>query len=283
MAAALLHDVGKAREFTYGAEFGLSDEGRLLGHLAIGAEIIAGAAEDVARGAPAAAAQLRALPSRRRSGRRGRASRGFGSPEALALYRLNALDASVKGALEHGLSARARLGLSARRTSWAAITSASAANSSSSVRSGTALEIDHPTATPSGESDADDQPVADPDVAVAVLPPGADAWPRRRSPAARSPRRCTWVWSRKIDERGDEEDPAAHAEQPADHPAGEPESAAATYSIRQDQLAAMATGARRTGATPRARGCAAEGRCRRRPRRWPGRRRAPLRARSTFP
>ena len=36
MAAALLHDVGKTREFTYGAEFGFSDEGRLLGHLAIG-------------------------------------------------------------------------------------------------------------------------------------------------------------------------------------------------------------------------------------------------------
>jgi 3'-5' exoribonuclease len=29
--------------------------------------------------------------------------RRFGSPEALALYRLNALDASVKGALEQGL------------------------------------------------------------------------------------------------------------------------------------------------------------------------------------
>ena len=29
--------------------------------------------------------------------------RRFGSAEALALYRLNALDASVKGALEHGL------------------------------------------------------------------------------------------------------------------------------------------------------------------------------------
>ena len=30
--------------------------------------------------------------------------RRFGSAEALALYRLNALDASVKGALEHGLT-----------------------------------------------------------------------------------------------------------------------------------------------------------------------------------
>jgi 3'-5' exoribonuclease len=28
----------------------------------------------------------------------------FRSPEALALYRCNALDAAVKGALEHGLS-----------------------------------------------------------------------------------------------------------------------------------------------------------------------------------
>ncbi|MDQ3850614.1 MAG: phosphohydrolase, partial [Actinomycetota bacterium] len=30
--------------------------------------------------------------------------RRFGSAEALALYRLNALDATVKGALEHGLA-----------------------------------------------------------------------------------------------------------------------------------------------------------------------------------
>src|SRR4029079_2734360 len=32
MAAALVHDVGKAREFTYGARFALSDEGRMPGH-----------------------------------------------------------------------------------------------------------------------------------------------------------------------------------------------------------------------------------------------------------
>jgi 3'-5' exoribonuclease len=30
--------------------------------------------------------------------------RRFGSPEAVALYRLNSLDASVKGVLEHGLN-----------------------------------------------------------------------------------------------------------------------------------------------------------------------------------
>ena len=48
MAAALLHDVGKTREFTYGAEFGISEEGRLLGHLAIGAQRSSAAAGGLA-------------------------------------------------------------------------------------------------------------------------------------------------------------------------------------------------------------------------------------------
>src|SRR5262245_23327026 len=48
MAAALLHDVGKVREFSYGAEFGITAEGRLLGHLALGAEIVGGAADELA-------------------------------------------------------------------------------------------------------------------------------------------------------------------------------------------------------------------------------------------
>src|SRR6476469_5405009 len=44
MAAALVHDVGKVREFTYGAEFGITEDGRLIGHLALGAEIVGSAA-----------------------------------------------------------------------------------------------------------------------------------------------------------------------------------------------------------------------------------------------
>jgi 3'-5' exoribonuclease len=32
--------------------------------------------------------------------------RRFGSAEALALYRINTLDATIKGALEHGLNLR---------------------------------------------------------------------------------------------------------------------------------------------------------------------------------
>ena len=111
MAAALVHDVGKTREFTYQAEFGISDEGRLLGHLAIGAQLVAGAAGELP--AERRLALLHCVlshhgpesgPGRARQGG-GSGARGFASAEALALYRLNALDASVKGALEHGLLA----------------------------------------------------------------------------------------------------------------------------------------------------------------------------------
>lgn len=107
MAAALLHDVGKTREFTYGAEFGTSDEGRMLGHLAIGAEIVGPAASGLAperrlallhcilsHHGPEAAGRGRAAPREQAA--------GYANAEALALQRLNSLDASVKGALEHG-------------------------------------------------------------------------------------------------------------------------------------------------------------------------------------
>jgi 3'-5' exoribonuclease len=109
MAATLLHDLGKTREFTYGAQFGTTEEGRLLGHLAIGAQMIGAAAGELDERRRLALLHCvlshhgpEAGPGRARSGG-GAGSRGFGSAEALALYRLNALDASVKGALEHGL------------------------------------------------------------------------------------------------------------------------------------------------------------------------------------
>src|SRR4051812_5503937 len=99
LCAALVHDIGKTREFTYGAEIGLTDEGRLLGHVVLGQQLIDRYAEGLAEDRRLALAHCvlthhgaDAPPGRR-----------FGSPEALALYRLNALDASVKGALEHGL------------------------------------------------------------------------------------------------------------------------------------------------------------------------------------
>ena len=101
MAAALLHDVGKSREFTYGAEFGTTEEGRLIGHLTLGAEIVGSAAGGLSP--ERRAAQLNCVLSQHgaEGGRGG--GRGFATPEALALYSLNALDAGVKGALEQGL------------------------------------------------------------------------------------------------------------------------------------------------------------------------------------
>ena len=108
MAAALLHDVGKSREFTYGAEFGITEEGRLIGHLALGAEIVGSAAGELPRGAARGAAQLCALPPRRGGRPRRLGGRGFAIPEALALYRLNALDAGDQGRPRAGPLARAR-------------------------------------------------------------------------------------------------------------------------------------------------------------------------------
>ena len=40
LCAALVHDIGKTREFVYGAEIGLSEEGRLLGHVVLGQQIL---------------------------------------------------------------------------------------------------------------------------------------------------------------------------------------------------------------------------------------------------
>jgi 3'-5' exoribonuclease len=103
IAAALLHDVGKVREFTYGAEFGLTEEGRLLGHVQIAQRMIEERA--AALGAVLSAERRLALLHcvLCHHGPDAAPGRRFGSPEALALARVNALDAAVKGALEHGL------------------------------------------------------------------------------------------------------------------------------------------------------------------------------------
>ena len=105
MAAVLLHDVGKTREFTLGADIGVSEEGRLLGHVALGAELIgpAAAALEPERRLALTHCVLSHHGAEAGPGRAGGAFRGFASPEAVALYRLNALDAQVKGVLEHGL------------------------------------------------------------------------------------------------------------------------------------------------------------------------------------
>jgi 3'-5' exoribonuclease len=95
LCAALVHDLGKTREFTYGAAIELSEEGRLLGHLALGQRLLEERMDGL--DAERRVALLHCVLTHHGPDRR------FGSPEALALYRLNALDASVKGVLEHGL------------------------------------------------------------------------------------------------------------------------------------------------------------------------------------
>jgi 3'-5' exoribonuclease len=102
LCAALVHDLGKTEEFTYGAEIGISDAGRLLGHVELGLRLIG-----------ERAGRVRAMDDERRlaldhcvlthHGPDAAPARRFGSAEAVALYRLNALDAAVKGALESGV------------------------------------------------------------------------------------------------------------------------------------------------------------------------------------
>jgi 3'-5' exoribonuclease len=101
--AAILHDAGKTLEFQLGAEIELSDAGALVGHVVLGQQLVV---ERAARldGFPGeklhavlhcvlAHHGVDSLPGRR-----------FRSAEALALFRLNSLDAGIKAALEHGLA-----------------------------------------------------------------------------------------------------------------------------------------------------------------------------------
>jgi 3'-5' exoribonuclease len=99
LTAAIVHDLGKTREFTYGAEIQRSREGAMLGHVELGLRTIA-------ERAPAALGGERRLALEHcvilHHGPDQASGQRFASPEALALYRLNALDAQVKGVLEHG-------------------------------------------------------------------------------------------------------------------------------------------------------------------------------------
>jgi 3'-5' exoribonuclease len=103
ICAAILHDAGKTREFELGAEIEVSQAGALVGHVALGQQLV------VER-----AARLHGFPEEKlhavshcvlaHHGADSLPGRRFRSAEALALFRLNALDAGVKGALEHGLA-----------------------------------------------------------------------------------------------------------------------------------------------------------------------------------
>jgi 3'-5' exoribonuclease len=102
LTAALVHDLGKTAEFTYGAEIARSDAGRLLGHVELGLRLLA-------RHCPPSLAPERRLALEHcvvtHHGPEAVSGRRFASAEAIALYRLNALDAHVKSAFERGIGA----------------------------------------------------------------------------------------------------------------------------------------------------------------------------------
>jgi len=100
VSAAIVHDLGKTREFTYGSEIARSNEGQLLGHIELGLRLLSlHAPQSLEDGRRLALEHCVMLHHGADAG----TGQRFASGEALALYRLNALDAQVKGALEHGM------------------------------------------------------------------------------------------------------------------------------------------------------------------------------------
>jgi 3'-5' exoribonuclease len=103
ICAAILHDAGKTLEFELGAEIELSEAGALVGHVALGQQLLVERAAQLG-GVPADKLHAVSHCLLAHHGAESLPGRRFRSAEALALFRLNALDAGVKGALEHGLA-----------------------------------------------------------------------------------------------------------------------------------------------------------------------------------
>ena len=99
VSAAIVHDLGKTQEFTYGADIERTREGKLLGHVELGLRLIAAHAPAVLDAERRLALEHCVILHH---GQEAAGAQRFASGEALALHRLNALDAQVKGALEHG-------------------------------------------------------------------------------------------------------------------------------------------------------------------------------------
>lgn len=96
VAAALAHDLGYTRQFRVEATIETTEEGRLLGHLALGHEIIDAACRRADVGDTRRLELLHTVGWHHGPPKGG----GAGSPEALALMRANALEVDVKERLE---------------------------------------------------------------------------------------------------------------------------------------------------------------------------------------
>lgn len=101
LTAAIVHDLGRTRELTLGAEVGISDEGRMLGHVELGLRMLEERGRAAGLDEPRALALAHCVLTHH--GPDAAPQRRFASAEALALHRINALDGAVKGAFERGL------------------------------------------------------------------------------------------------------------------------------------------------------------------------------------
>lgn len=100
LCAAIVHDFGRTQEFAYGAQIERTEQGRMLGHIELGLRLIAAHAPSSLRGSRRLA--LEHCVATHHGSEAGGDVRP-GSAEAVALFRLNALDAHLKGALERGI------------------------------------------------------------------------------------------------------------------------------------------------------------------------------------
>ncbi len=103
LCAAIVHDLGKTREYAYGAEITRTEEGRMLGHVELGMRMIAAHIPPNLAAGRRLALEHCVLAHHGSDGVGGVGIQRAACAEALALQRLNALDASVKGAFEQGL------------------------------------------------------------------------------------------------------------------------------------------------------------------------------------
>ena len=97
ICAALVHDLGKTREFTYGAAIEQSEEGRLLGHLVLGQQLLEPVPGRPRGRAPARAPALRTHPPRAEptgASARARRSRSIASTRSTRASRARSSTAS---------------------------------------------------------------------------------------------------------------------------------------------------------------------------------------------